>query len=114
MARFFLDLGAECCVFTMGADGAYYHHRNGTTFVVPAFQIDVKCTCGCGDAFNAGFAAGLVRGMSPEDTVRFAQACSALNATGLGSQAGVEDFAQVQRFIQTTSVRTPELEPAAS
>jgi sugar/nucleoside kinase (ribokinase family) len=112
MARFFLDLGAQACVFTMGRDGAYYRHRDGTEFTVPAFRIDVKCTCGCGDAFNAGFATGLVRGMSPRDTVRFAQACSALNATGLGSQAGVADFDQVHRFMQTNPVLAPDLEPA--
>ena len=27
---------------------------------MPAFDVAVKCTCGCGDAFNAGFAVGLV------------------------------------------------------
>ena len=114
MAQFFLDLGVGCCVFTMGAQGAYYHHRDGTTFTVPAFAIDVKCTCGCGDAFNAGFAAGLVGGLSPKDTLRLAQACSALNATGLGSQAGVVDFHQVHRFMQTHPVLTRELETAAT
>lgn len=113
MARYFLDLGASCCVFTMGEHGAYYHHRDGSEFSVPAFKIDVKCTCGCGDAFNAGFATGLVRGMGPKETVRFAQACSALNATGLGSQAGVVDFEQVRHFMQTNPVLAPDLEPAA-
>lgn len=108
MARFFLNLGAECCVFTLGENGAYYHHRNGTTFTMPAFKVPVKCTCGCGDAFNAGFATGLIRGMAPEDAVRLAQACSALNATGLGSQAGVVDFDQVSAFARTN----PVLEPA--
>ncbi|WP_417525634.1 carbohydrate kinase family protein [Marinovum sp.] len=113
IAEFFLGLGATCCVFTLGADGAYYHHRDGTRFTVPAFRIKVKCTCGCGDAFNAGFATGLVRGMSPRDTVRFAQACSALNATGLGSQAGVQDFDQVLDFMTTTPVLAPAEEMAA-
>ena len=109
MAQFFLDLGAQCCVFTLGEHGAYYHHRDGTILEVPAFGIDVKCTCGCGDAFNAGFAVGLLKGMSLEDTMRFAQGCSALNATGLGSQAGVVDYDQVLRFTQTQ----PVLRPAA-
>ncbi|TBN39941.1 kinase [Paracoccus subflavus] len=102
MAEFFFDLGARCCVFTRGAQGAYYHHRDGTIFSIPAFKIAVRCTCGCGDVFNAGFATGLIRGMAPEEAVRFAQACSALNATGLGSQAGVRDFDQVIDFIRTT------------
>lgn len=107
MARFFFARGVQACVFTLGADGAYYHHRDGERFTVPAFQIDVTCTCGCGDVFNAGFAAGLLRDLSAHDAVRLAQACSALNATGLGSQAGVVDFDQVTEFMRATPTRTP-------
>ena len=33
-AHFFLDHGVQCCVFTLGADGAYYHHADGTKFKV--------------------------------------------------------------------------------
>jgi sugar/nucleoside kinase (ribokinase family) len=105
MARQFIDIGARCCIFTLGADGAYYHHSDGTVFKVPAFEITVKCTCGCGDAFNAGFAVGLCRGFDPETAVRFAQATSALNATGLGSQAGVESFEHTLNFMKTTKTR---------
>ena len=65
----------------------------------------VKCTCGCGDAFNAGFAVGLMRGFDPETTVRFAQATSALNATGLGSQAGVTSFDHTMEFMTRTPTR---------
>lgn len=104
-ARYFFDLGVRCCVFTLGADGAYYHHADGTRFQMPAFDVAVKCTCGCGDAFNAGFAVGLVRGFDPETTVKFAQATSALNATGLGSQAGVESFEATWDFMTRTPTR---------
>jgi sugar/nucleoside kinase (ribokinase family) len=105
MARHFIGLGVKCCVFTLGGDGAYYHHADGSTFKIPAFDIAVKCTCGCGDAFNAGFAVGLSKGLDPETTVGFAQATSALNATGLGSQAGVESFEHTLNFMKTTKVK---------
>ena len=104
-AAFFLELGAKCCVFTLGPDGAYYHHSDGTRFLVPAFEIKVVCTCGCGDAFDAGFAVALCKGMDPESAVRFAQATSALNATGLGSQAGVVDFGHTLNFMQRTPTK---------
>jgi len=104
-ARFFLDLGVKACVFTLGGDGAYYHDRSGVTFRMPAFDVRVKCTCGCGDAFNAGFAVGLVNGFDIETTVRIAQATAALNATGLGSQAGVESFEHTLNFMRTAPRR---------
>jgi hypothetical protein len=46
--------------------------------------------------------------MSLEESVQLAQACSAQNATGLGSQAGVRDFAGTLDFIRTTALRTPK------
>ena len=104
-AKFFLDMGVRACVLTLGGDGAYYHDRDGSKFTIPAFDINVKCTCGCGDAFNAGYAVGLVKNFDPETRVRFAQATSALNATGLGSQAGVVDFEHTLNFMKTQKTR---------
>ena len=104
-AKYFLDMGVHACVLTLGGDGAYYHDKQGVKFRVPAFDIKVKCTCGCGDAFNAGFAVSLVKGFDPETSVRFAQATSALNATGLGSQAGIVDFDHTLNFMKTTKAR---------
>ena len=105
MAQVFLDLGAGACVFTLGAEGAYYRDRQGLSFTIPAFAIDVVCTCGCGDVFNAGFATGLLHGMTPQDCVRLAQACSALNATGLGSQAGIVSLPDTLTFMKNCTVK---------
>jgi sugar/nucleoside kinase (ribokinase family) len=47
----------------------------------------------------------LCKGMDPEGSVRFAQATSALNATGLGSQAGVVSFEHTLDFMRRTPTR---------
>ena len=106
LAKVFLDRGVSCCIITLGEGGAYYQHANGAAFLSPAFDIAVKCTCGCGDAFNAGFAVAYLNGFDAETTVRFAQATSALNATGLGSQAGVQSFQHTMNFMNTTKIKT--------
>jgi sugar/nucleoside kinase (ribokinase family) len=103
--KFFHDRGVACCVFTLGEHGAYYSHTNGTRFTIPAFDIAVKCSCGCGDAFDAGYAVAICHGFDPETSVRFAQATSALNASGLGSQAGVESFEKTWNFMKTTKMK---------
>ncbi|MDZ7907745.1 MAG: PfkB family carbohydrate kinase [Gemmobacter sp.] len=111
LAWFLLDQGAGCVVLTLGADGAYYHSADGTTFHTPAFQVDVKCTCGCGDCFNGGFATGLLKGLSPQQAVELGQAASAQNATGLGSQAGVKDYPTTLDFIRATPRRGSASDP---
>ncbi|MDA3922361.1 MAG: sugar kinase [Salinisphaera sp.] len=105
MAAFFLERGVGCVTLTLGADGAYYHHADGTRFHQPPFGVDVVCTCGCGDVFNAGFATGLCHGLDAETTVRFAQATSALNATGLGSQAGVRAYEHTLEIMDRWPIR---------
>jgi sugar/nucleoside kinase (ribokinase family) len=91
-AAFYLDRGTQCCVFTLGGDGAYYAHKNGARLHVPAYKIKVVDTTGCGDAFDAGFITALHHRMEPEAAIRFAQAAAALVATGLGSDAGIVSF----------------------
>lgn len=100
-----LTKGAGCVVLTLGELGAMYRHSSGLKFEIPAFDIDVICTCGCGDCFNAGFATGLHHEMSPEDCVRLAQASSAQNAMGLGSQAVVKNLESTLEFMKTTPVK---------
>ncbi|MCA8878403.1 MAG: sugar kinase [Rhodobacteraceae bacterium] len=105
IADFLLGLGAGAVVITLGADGAMYRDSKGGKFDVPAYDIDVVCTCGCGDCFNAGFATGLYLGRSMEDCVRLGQASSAQNAMGLGSQAVVSSLDATLRFMESTPSR---------
>ncbi len=101
----FLQKGVRAVVLTLGADGALYRDQEGLSFVIPAYDIDVACTCGCGDCFNAGFAIGLHLKMTPQDCVRMAQACSAQNAMGLGSQAVVQSLQETRNFMAATPMK---------
>jgi sugar/nucleoside kinase (ribokinase family) len=104
-AKFYLDKGAKCCVFTLGADGAYYAHSDGTRLKSPAYDIKVVDTTGCGDAFDAGFIAALHHEMDVEATLRFAQTSAGLVATGLGSDAGIVSFEQTLQTMKTWKIK---------
>jgi len=106
VAHYFLDCGAGCVILTLGEHGVYYCHSDGTSFTIPAFEIDVVDTCGCGDAFDAGFAAALCHELDAETAVRFAQATAALVATRLGSNAGLRSFDATWDFMNTTRTRS--------
>jgi len=105
IAAFLLDKGASAVILTRGAAGAAYRDRQGRHIDIPAYQIDVVCTCGCGDCFNAGFATGLHLDRSIEDCIRLGQASSAQNAMGLGSQAVVRDLEATLAFMNDTPFR---------
>lgn len=104
-ARFYLDRGAACCVFTLGGDGAFYAHRDGIRLASPAYDIEVVDTTGCGDAFDAGFIAALHHKMDVETSLRFAQAAAGLVATGLGSDAGIRSFDHTLECMKSWKVK---------
>ena len=59
-------------------------------------------TTGCGDGFTAGLLTGLLAGATPADAAWLGLACGALVATGLGSDAGIENLGQVLDFLERT------------
>ena len=105
-AKFYLDRGAACCVFTLGGDGAYYAHRDGTRLKSPAYDVKVVDTTGCGDAFDAGFITALHHKMDTETALRFAQAAAGLVATGLGSDAGIVSFEDTLNTMKNWKIKS--------
>ena len=105
IADFLLEQGVGAVIMTLGADGVMYRDQNGQSIDSPAFDINVVCTCGCGDCFNAGFATGLHLGKPVEECLRLGQASAAQNATGLGSQAGVKNLETTNSFMANTPAR---------
>jgi sugar/nucleoside kinase (ribokinase family) len=61
--------------------------------------VPVVDTTGCGDAYSAGFITGVCRGYGPEAAGRLGAAAAALVAQGLGSDARLTSFSQVQALI---------------
>lgn len=104
-ASFYLDRGAACCVFTLGGEGAFYAHKDGTRLKSPAYEVEVVDTTGCGDAFDAGFIAALHHKMDVETSLRFAQASAGLVATGLGSDAGITSFADTLKVMKDWKIK---------
>lgn len=108
-AAFYLDRGARTCVFTLGGEGAFYASADGTRLRMPAYDIPIVDTTGCGDGFDAGFIASLHHGYDPEESLRFAQGVAGLVASGLGSDAGVRSLEHTRQ-----TMRGWRMKPAAA
>jgi len=101
IAQFFKDKGAQNCIFKCGANGSFISTAE-RDFSLPAYQIEVSDTTGCGDSYCGGFIAGMQIGLSLEDACRLGTATSALVASGLGSDAGVIDLTHTLDFMRST------------
>lgn len=93
-AQVLRDAGAKTVVVTRGADGALIV-AEGVEEEVPALDVDVVDTTGCGDAFSAGFLVGRDGGSTLREAARLGAAAAALVAGGLGSDAGITGLPQV-------------------
>jgi len=103
-AKYFHDLGVGTCVLTMGGDGAFVS-TGETSFTLPAHDIKVVDTTGCGDAFTGGLIAALAHDWDIERAARFAGTCGALVAQGLGSDAGIVDFASTEAAMHSLPLK---------
>ena len=95
--RALVERGVGCVAATRGADGVLIVDSKGAE-EVPAFEIDVVDTTGCGDAFSAGFLRGLSLGRDRSEAATLACATAALVAQGLGTDYGDYDLAAAERF----------------
>lgn len=96
-ARVLLDRGVGCVAVTCGADGALVATSAGVERL-PAYDVDVVDTTGCGDAFSAGFLVGVVGGRSPAQAAVLGNATAAQVVRGLGSDFGDFNLLLVDEF----------------
>jgi sugar/nucleoside kinase (ribokinase family) len=102
MCQYFLDAGAKNVVLKMGERGSLILSASGERVRVPAFKVKLVDTTGCGDAWSAGFIAGLSLHMSVAKAAQLGSACGSLVASGLGSDAGIIDLESTLAFIEST------------
>ena len=65
-------------ILTQGGGDMLYGRRGKEIHKMRPFDVTVRSTLGAGDTFKAGCVYALLNGLSDEDTVRFASACSAV------------------------------------
>jgi sugar/nucleoside kinase (ribokinase family) len=102
--RALVERGVGCVAATCGADGVLLVDGEGSQRV-PAFEIEVVDTTGCGDAFSAGFLRGLSLGRDRADAAALGNAAAALVAQGLGSDHGDFDLAAADDFAHRSASR---------
>jgi sugar/nucleoside kinase (ribokinase family) len=109
-----LALGTGGVAVTLGADGCVVTGPGGELNHIPAIEVAVVDTTGCGDGFNAGMLTGLLLGCDPIDAAWLGTACGSLVATGLGSDAGLRSLAHAIELVRTANVMAADRIEAAA
>ncbi len=65
-------------IITSGEKDMIYGRKGQPMKRMKPFTVEVRSTLGAGDTFKAGCVYGLLKGMSDDEIVRFASACSAI------------------------------------
>lgn len=105
-ARALLERGVGCVAVTQGAKGALVATCD-EVLEVPAYDVGVVDTTGCGDAFSAGFLRGLSLGRDLRGAAELGCATAAQVAQGLGTDAGDYSLESVEEFATASRTRVP-------
>jgi sugar/nucleoside kinase (ribokinase family) len=106
VARDLIRRGVRTVALKMGAEGCLVMSEDGQVLRLPAYDVEVVDATGAGDAFAAGFIAGVWHKWTLEKTARFASAVGAMCVTGIGAAGLVGTPAETLNFMETELLKT--------
>ena len=86
-------------IITQGGGEMLYGRKGEPTRRMKPFDVEVQSTLGAGDTFKAGCVYGLLHGMSDEELVRFASACSGIAISRFPLPLNPPTLAEVEALI---------------
>ncbi len=99
VGRALLDRGVGVVVLKMGSDGCLVMTGSKECLLFPAFRVPVVDATGAGDAFAAGFIAGVRLGWPIEKTARLANAVGASCVMAAGASDGIRSLPETLEFM---------------
>lgn len=105
MARALQEQGARQVVVKLGERGVFCRDADGGEHEVPAYRVNnVVDTTGAGDAWVAGFVAGLSQDASMVEAAQLGNAVAAHCIQAAGATAGIVPLERIRQFQQTFGV----------
>ncbi len=107
MADVFLGFGVRHVIIKLGTKGCLLKSPN-CRIRLQAYPVNAIDSTGAGDNFLAGFASEILKGKSPAEALRFANACGAICTTAVGAGTALKDRGQVLEWMKTREDQQPE------
>ena len=101
IAELLLSYGIGTVALKMGEQGSYIR-TSDWEMSVPIYRVDAIDATGAGDAFAAGFLAGVSSGWDHKRAARLANAVGACCTTAMGATAGVRNLHETLELMDST------------
>ena len=98
IAELLLSYGIGTVALKMGEQGSYIRTSDWEAFV-PIYKVDAIDATGAGDAFAAGFLAGVSKGWHYKKAAKLANAVGAFCTTAMGATAGIRGLREILDFV---------------
>lgn len=99
VAEVLLSYGIKTVSLKMGEQGSYTR-TNDWELYLPIYKVDAIDSTGAGDAYAAGFLAGVAKGWDYKDAARLGNAVGASCVTAIGATAGVKNMQDTLDFLK--------------
>jgi len=100
IAKFFLSYGIGTVALKMGQQGSYIRTRDWEIHV-PIYKAERVDATGAGDAFAAGFLAGVSKSWDYREAAKLANAVGGCCVTAMGAAAGIKNFQETLEFMNS-------------
>lgn len=104
IAHFLLSRGVRVVGLKMGEKGCYVC-TEAEEWYLPAYPVAAVDATGAGDAYVAGFLAGILQGWDLKRTAQLANAAGACCVTSLGATTGMRSLAETLEIVETSQCK---------
>lgn len=100
LAKEFMRLGAKNVAIKKGVNGVYVHCADGRAFDKGIYRVNCLNAAGAGDAWCAGFLAGLIKELDIEECAMLGAANSAHCIQEMGTTTGIRSYEETLAFMR--------------
>ena len=99
LAFAFQSMGVNNVAIKLGEDGCFIAGKNEEPFILPVYPVKTVDTSGAGDAWCAGFIAGLIKKMPLHEAAALGNGAGSLCVTDYGTTSGLRSFEETLAFM---------------
>lgn len=98
IADYYHAIGVSIVILKLGKNGVLVS-ADGKKEIIPGYVVDTVDQTGAGDTFDGAFCARILKGATPMEAARYANAAAALSTRGYGAVTPIPREKEVEEFL---------------